>query len=143
MRNKDNAIVNTLDSSWIQHIKNAIEAINEAAPGLYLYLQSSGIHTKIKIYGLSIEDCYTIGEIWRRDGAKIFLGDPCEDKKGTAVHELMHTLGFGHEHQRRDAKHYVDTSKAMHDAEWKDQYDTDESIQGITRFDPFSIILRR
>ena len=36
----------------------------------------------------------------------ISIGDGCE-YKGTAIHEIMHALGFFHEHARIDRDDYV------------------------------------
>ncbi len=44
-----------------------------------------------------------IGRVGGRQ--KIYVGhDSCFDNDGTVIHELMHALGFIHEHQRRDRR---------------------------------------
>lgn len=37
-----------------------------------------------------------------RQPQRLILGKTCTQKNGTIVHELMHTLGFYHEHTRPD-----------------------------------------
>ncbi|KRZ44254.1 Zinc metalloproteinase nas-14 [Trichinella pseudospiralis] len=38
----------------------------------------------------------------------LYLSQQCCIRKGTVLHELMHTLGFTHEHTRPDRKNYID-----------------------------------
>ena len=53
--------------------------------------------------------------------------------KRTALHEIMHALGFQHEHQRKDRNKYLDVRTRG------SQYD--EKCNGITPFDPFSVMM--
>ena len=63
---------------------------------------------KVKIIGTGKMDAYTDGNILGKDSrAMIMLGYRFEDKPQTSVHELLHSLGFSHEHCRRDAHLYL------------------------------------
>ncbi|KAK4295161.1 hypothetical protein Pmani_032263 [Petrolisthes manimaculis] len=44
---------------------------------------------------------------YRPLGTEIRLGVPCFVKVGTVVHELLHSLGLHHEHQRFDSRRYI------------------------------------
>ena len=130
------------DDDWYKHIDNAIEVINLAAPGLYLYrvdeLEDKLHDPKVQIYGTTEKIPYTVGNILTNMFAEVFLSDDWEDKERTSVHELLHALGFKHEHQRKDGSQAVEISaEKMDDC----QYTQDKDILGLTRFDPFSIML--
>ncbi|XP_071130100.1 bone morphogenetic protein 1-like [Mytilus edulis] len=57
------------------------------------------------VYIQNAEECNSA--IGRTGGAQILnLGDKCL-KNGTIMHELMHTLGFWHEHTRPDRDDYI------------------------------------
>lgn len=131
-------------SAWIEHIHQAIKDINYAAPGLGLFITSDASKAIININGLprSENSCYTIGDILThpdRPVAEIYLNPLWGDKKRTSCHELLHALGFQHEHKRRDR----DSSVHVQDVEreWKSQYSMADDQLGITRFDPFSIMM--
>lgn len=44
---------------------------------------------------------------YRTPGSEMRLGLPCFGKMGTVVHELLHSLGLHHEHQRLNSRHYI------------------------------------
>ena len=92
---------------WEPHLNNAIAAINQAAPGLNLHKVSDLTKAKVLIYGTRKKKSSTNGDILSSQCAKIFLHNGRSNKKRTSVHELLHALGFDHEHQRRDASQTV------------------------------------
>lgn len=61
------------------------------------------------------------------------------NKNGTAIHELLHALGFMHEHQRFDAHLYADIDFCEQNPN-RLQYKPLEFAL-LTRFDPFSIMM--
>lgn len=131
----------SLRPDWLRHINTAISDINQAAPGLRLYKVSSRRRIKVRIVGIDECEAYTVGDILETGEAKIFLGHDFEDKKRTSVHELLHSLGFSHEHCRRDAGLYVTNNVSPDDHYWYPNYASDREIEGLTRFDPFSVML--
>ena len=133
--------VKNVHCKWRRFIQNAIDDINVAAPGLYLYLVQNEDDCKVHIYGIEEEEAYTTGDIQSQKKAYVFLGDSFGEEKQTSVHELLHALGFGHEHQRPDASASVDTRVGENDPDWKSNFEQDHDICGITRFDPFSVML--
>lgn len=126
------------DDDWYKHVDNAIAVINQAAPGLYLYRVDELYDSKVQIYGTTEKTPYTVGNILTNMFAEVFLSDEWEDKERTSVHELLHALGFKHEHQRKDRSQSVKISaEKMDDC----QYTQHKNILGLTRFDPCSVML--
>ena len=77
------------------------------------------------------------GNIINGHRANIFLGsNPIPDKTDLATHELLHTLGFKHQHQRREAYAFIYEP----DIDSR-QYLAHPRILGITPFDPNSVML--
>ena len=132
--------------SWFGYIKEAINDINFAAPGLNLfeteYKSEATITINLRLPGSPFL-YYTEGDILTYPGcrvAEIYLGDADDiDMKSLSCHELLHALGIQHEHQRRDR----DLSLCVHDVkgEWKPQYCSSDDLMGLTRFDPLSIMM--
>ena len=135
-------IVKNVHGTWIDHLEEAIDVINVAAPGLHLYrVHSERDDHKISIYGIKEEKAYTRKDIYSSKGAYIYLGDSFPHKNKTSVHEILHALGFMHEHQSEDASSRIDTSDAENDITYRSQYVQNPDATCITRFDPFSIML--
>ncbi|KAK3738626.1 hypothetical protein QZH41_009487 [Actinostola sp. cb2023] len=68
----------------------------------YIYVVSEGGQS---IRSLYVSRCWSsIGKSGGRQ--KLSLGQGCENK-GTAIHEIMHALGFFHEQSRRDRDSYI------------------------------------
>ena len=67
------------------------------------------------------------------------LANDWSNKKRASIHELLHALGLGHEHQRNDSENsltVVSTGKGT-----MENFQPRQDFHGITRFDPFSIML--
>ena len=125
--------------AWIEHLQQAIKDINYAAPGLFLYITTNPLKAKIKIARNNQSSvCFTRGNILQTTFTEIFLCSEWSGMKRTSCHELLHALGFQHEHQRRDRESSMQLN-------WQrspnDQYRLVADILGLTRFDPFSILL--
>ena len=100
-----------LDDSWKDSLDKAVKAINEAAPGLSLSIKEDKKQAVIHVLAIDKKEPYTEveGNILMRLKEKKFvtiirLGKWEDDtKKGVCIHELLHALGFYHEHQLQDA----------------------------------------
>ena len=42
---------------------------------------------------------------------ELIIGSNCVEKQRAIIHELLHTLGFGHEHQRNDRHNHLQFKK--------------------------------
>ena len=138
-------IHDTLDDSWKRSLQEAVEAINEAAPGLSLLITEEKKGAIVHVLAtIDKEEAYTKGNILMPIPgpvnsdfiAKICLGKWKDDrKKGASIHELLHALGFHHEHQRSDAHSY-----ACHSDSGK-KITINKKWLGLARVDPLSIML--
>ena len=130
--------------SWIPHIQQAINDINFAAPGLCLHLTTVKSQAKVEIFGNSDGRCFTQGNIVTNAldrAVEIHLDHHWKSKKRTSCHELLHALGFSHEHQRRDRDLSIHVPMEKVSDGWKRQYQRKKHLLGITRFDPYSIMM--
>ena len=128
---------NEVASAWIQHIEKAIGDINYAAPGLQLYTTKDKSKAKIKIFESPDTGCFTEGFVYT-GVASIYLCKNWNKMIRTSCHELLHALGAGHEHQRKDR----DYSVSVKDQE-EYSYRLKETLWGLTGFDPHSIMIYR
>ena len=127
--------------AWMPHIEYAIQAINKAAPGLVLFPveKSQNVSPNIEISATTELESYTDGSIVCDKTAEIKLTNSIvsdDHRQATALHELMHALGFEHEHQRKDANKFLKVPENS-----PDHYKPEEKIKGITPFDPQSIMM--
>ena len=132
-------------TSWIKPLRQAINEINYAAPGLHLYVTGDKSKARVEVYGNTDGRCYTLGNILEYGSQ--FTVEICLDngetfdKKSTSCHELLHALGIGHEHQRRDRDSFIWVNDEKVTEKWKLQYDSNSDLLGLTRFDPHSIMM--
>jgi hypothetical protein len=132
---------------WFAAVDKVIEEINEAAPGLSLYKVQNKAMANIHVSCLLGElTAHTTGNVLIGTGkAYVCLGTewPEYDMGPTALHELLHALGFEHEHQQHGANEYMDFSKTSNPEYSGFQNDIVEKSDmiAITRFDPFSVMI--
>ena len=104
-----------LDDSWKAGLHEAVQAINEAAPGLSLSITEDKKKAIVHILTIDKKEPYAEveGNILIRSKEKkivtiIRLGKWKDDgKKGVCIHELLHALGFHHEHQDAIADPFI------------------------------------
>ena len=133
-------------NTWNSSIQNAMIQINTAAPGLHLEFGKDPNVWDIYIHPPKIEEgSWTIGNILNKKQSlktKIQLEShpgPEQRKNGTALHEIMHALGFEHEHQRKDSPFYIKHGSDMTDEE-KDQLASLPNILPLTPYDYYSVM---
>ena len=88
--------------------------------------------------------CYTEGNIFITKGWKctITFSNECLTMKRTSVHELLHALGFAHEHQAEDASIFLDI-KCPPGHKFYNQCAPLPDVCHLTPMDPFSILMYR
>lgn len=70
----------------------------------------------------------------------IRLGSRCFQKLGYILHEVMHALGFLHEHQRPDRAAHLRLFPDAVKWEKRQQFAVVQDGRAITEFDPFSVM---
>ena len=135
-------IQDTLDDSWKDSLRKAVEAINEAAPGLSLSTTEDKTRAIVHVLAIDKEEAYTEGNILMRSIlgksnfiVEIYLGK-WEDnrKKGISIHELLHALGFHRERlQHSDAPPYVYRSYSGKNIT------INENLLNLARYDPLNL----
>ncbi len=128
-----------------QAIEIAIQIIQDAAPGLRFEKVNS---FSANIYfGITSDGYSTTGSLRKprryRGNIKSLSVIRLQNKennllKTIVVHEMLHALGFEHEHQRRDAGHYL---RVCHKYKKNDQVKVDPYVKPLTPFDRFSIMM--
>ena len=115
--------------------------INEAAPGLSLSITEDKREALVHVQAINKAEAYSEGNILMRlipenqaFIVKIHLGKWEDDKKkAISIHELLHALGFHHEHQSFNVPPYVyylnSGNKITVNKNWLD----------LARFDPRSL----
>lgn len=126
-----------VDTTWTLWLKRGMLDINTAAPGLFLFPTQKKETSKVRVFNTEVNEPYTLGDIRSGDFAEVYLSYnwPEDEKKGTSTHELLHSLGFDHEHQRCDASRYLIHLSSS------DQICSEDDIVGLTPFDPLSIMI--
>ena len=91
-----------VNQKWCTEFVKAICKINQVAPGLNLYEVRDKDRAKIRVVETSVSVPRTDGNILSCQHATIYLCHDWSYMERSSVHELLHALGFEHEHECRD-----------------------------------------
>ena len=140
---------NAVTKQWQNAIDFAIAEIQKFVPGL-LFEKNQSLTANIYLRMVANGGCYTVGSLRKarratdaiKSESLISLTDNWDPLRlnSTAIHEILHALGFEHEHQRCDAGHYLTVFKK---SKKDSQIIPDAYIKPLTPFDKYSIILYR
>ena len=137
---------------WKLTLDWAKEEMSTAAPGIVFITCDDKATAAIQIYDKGEDTildnmntlAYTRGKITSQSGAEIFFDttaivseDEQQKRRRHVIHELLHALGYEHEHQRKDASGHFDIGINVK----KKKYRTKRKICGLTRIDPFSVMM--
>lgn len=151
-------INNGLDSKWDRHLRNAIASINEAAPGLYLYITDRKETAKVIVGDDQVNtrnvDTPSTRPLNKEKGT-FFIhlpkNYPSEDllsysrtgsddlMQGSAIHEILHALAFDHHYQRFDADLYLSIDESLKEKQ-KNDFSKTCTIFNLVRHDLSSIL---
>ncbi|XP_055937895.1 astacin-like metalloprotease toxin 5 [Argiope bruennichi] len=137
-----NGIVPYVMDPSVTHMKASIEV----AMGLIErnscihFKKRSKEHNYVRIF--SGNGCWSYWGLLNQGEQKLSLDDRC-DNMATILHELLHTLGFNHEHTRSDRDDYLNIHLENVDKAWQHVFNKLEDHENrlLTYFDYDSIML--
>ncbi|EFX73217.1 hypothetical protein DAPPUDRAFT_325505 [Daphnia pulex] len=97
----------------------------------------------VKLNNLDTPECYSIGLGYYKGGGahEVTFSPSCyQYQAGSIMHELMHRVGFNHEHTRPDRDTYVNILWNNIDAGWKAQYAIAEGSNLLLTYDYGSVM---
>ncbi len=136
-----------VSAKWRCAIDNAILNIEGCAPGLHFEITQSS-SAWIRFLMNRYNECATEGSLryplfgedaLNKSVIRVTNSWRSERLPSTAEHELLHALGFEHEHERWDAGHYLAVFEKYKD----DEVSADPFVKPLTPFDRHSIMLYR
>lgn len=130
----------TLSPSYRVTIARALEQISNCTPITFRYFSNDSSITDYIVFNYSsVKNSSFVGRQGGPQEVKIKTND-----EGTVIHEVMHALGFFHEHSRADRDHYIsiNTSNIRPDKMYNfNKYNVGYSGCDLGAFDFNSIML--
>lgn len=143
-----------VNDAWRKSVEKAISSIRLAAPGIDIISVRSEEDAIIVVNFVS-KGPHTVGDIWSSKVVRICLVDnyakdlvakrdhlkssPKAEEivmQATCTHELLHALGFEHEHQTMHNSRHLGTATSTYES-----LRPLLTAKALTRFDPHSIML--
>ncbi|XP_064640897.1 astacin-like metalloendopeptidase [Lineus longissimus] len=81
-----------------------------------------------------------VGMQYMKDSQAVSIAKSCATGKGVVVHELMHALGFVHEHQRPDRDEYIKILKSNINPDSRAQFRPRTDLKLLAAYDLDSIM---